>query len=109
MLKKHFYRFLSHITYGKTHDKFRAKYKCVCQNQNANLKEITNKLNALEETISNINFKQNLFMDYFLNPADARPATGALAKRQAENLYLLKEFVAICKKHKLDYWLDFGT
>lgn len=111
MLKKHFYRFLSHITYGKTHDKFRAKYRGVCHNVTKlnSLDEITNKLNALEATINNINFKQNLFLDYFVDPANARPATGALAKRQAENLCLLKEFVAICKKYKLDYWLDFGT
>lgn len=106
---------MSHITYGKLHEKYRTKYKKMCDKSvnNANLmnrvNEISQKLNHLTNVINNIDFKQNLFLDYFVKPVDAHPATGALAKRQSENLYLLKTFVEICQKHKLDYWLDFGT
>ncbi len=32
-----------------------------------------------------------------------------LAKRQEENSFLLQEFVRICDKNGLEYWLDFGT
>ncbi len=67
------------------------------------------KLSELKGLVENINFKQNLVMDYFLNPADAREACGGLRLRQQENLFLLKKFIAVCEKYGLQYWLDFGS
>ena len=67
------------------------------------------KLAQLIRTINNINYKQNLIMDYFLEPQNAKQATGALAIRQKENYILLQEFVRICNLHNLNYWIDYGT
>lgn len=81
-------------------------YKCY--------KKISNEIllaqiNEITKTITNINFKQNLVMDYFLNASDAKQATGNLRKFQEQDVELLKEFIRICEKYNLRYWLDFGS
>lgn len=59
--------------------------------------------------LSNIEYKQNLIMDYYLEAKDAKPATGNLRKFQKQDVDLLKEFIRICDKYNLRYWLDFGS
>ena len=63
----------------------------------------------LNKKISNIEFKQNLIMDYFINSSNAAKATGQLRKFQLECLELLKNFEKICNQNNLVYWLDFGS
>ncbi|MDD7578772.1 MAG: LicD family protein [Elusimicrobia bacterium] len=79
------------------------KYKSIDKKQY--LIDIHNAIN----TINDINYKQNLIMDYFIDAKMAKPATGALRQRQLLNVELLKEFVRICNKFNLDYWLDYGS
>lgn len=111
-MKKQIYRFLSHITFGKTHKKYREKYHDEINEslfvKNA-LIEQQRILKEIWSVIKNMDWKQNLIMDYYLKASNALPATGALKIRQNENLELLKEFIRVCDKHKLDYWLDYGT
>lgn len=66
-------------------------------------------IDELTKTIANIDFKQNLVMDYFMEAKEAKQATGNLRKFQKQDVELLKEFVRICDKHNLRYWLDFGS
>lgn len=74
-----------------------------------NISNLTNDVSEIKSQINDINYKQNLIMDYFLDAKNALPATGGLRKRQLENVELLKEFVRICHKHNINYWLDYGA
>ncbi len=62
----------------------------------------------IQKSIRDIDFKQNLIMDYYLDVSAAKKATGALALRHSELLIILSEFIRICEKYHLNYWLDFG-
>lgn len=66
-------------------------------------------LQDTNQLVRDMNFKQNLIMDYFMDVTEAKEATGALRNRQIENLELLKEFIRVCHLLKVDYWLDDGT
>lgn len=66
-------------------------------------------LKETNQLIRDINFKQNLIMDYFMDASEAKVATGALRNRQLENLELLKEFIRVCKCLNVEYWLDYGS
>ena len=77
-------------------------------------KKISNRIllaqiDELTKTVANIDFKQNLVMDYFMEAKEAKQATGNLRKFQKQDIELLKEFLRICDKHNLRYWLDFGS
>ena len=66
-------------------------------------------LNNLNSKINDINYKQNLIMDYFIDVKSIKKATGAQRIRQEENVILLKEFIRLCEIHHLRYWLDYGS
>ena len=67
------------------------------------------KIDLIFDIIKNIDFKQNLIMDYFVNASNATVATGQLRKFQIECIELLKTFAKISEDANLIYWLDFGT
>lgn len=67
------------------------------------------RIKNLENIISNIDYKQNLIFDYYLNPAEAKPAYGALRDKQKDEIELFLEFKRICEKYNIEYWVDFGT
>ena len=46
---------------------------------------------------------------HYNSAAEIPPATGLLREIQLGNLAILKMLDKICKQHKLEYWLDFGT
>ncbi len=59
-------------------------------------------------TLSSIEIRQNLVIDYYIDPAKARPAIGKMKTLQQNCLEVFKEFARICKKCDIDYWLDGG-
>lgn len=67
------------------------------------------KLLKLKLQVCDINYKQNLVMDYFLNVSDAKRASGALRQVQQDSIILLSEIDKICKNNNIEYWLDFGS
>lgn len=73
------------------------------------IKKIYDLLVATNEQVENINYKQNIVMDYFLDAKNAKRASGGLRQRQLQEIELLKEFIRICDKHNLEYWLDYGS
>ena len=82
--------------------KFKSKRKVT-------IKKIYDLLVATNKQVENINFKQNLIMDYFLDIKDAKKATGSLRDLQLKSLDVLKEFIRICEQNNLNYWVDAGT
>lgn len=80
------------------------------------LREIMEKSQSNENSIKNIrwqvtnlNYKVDLIMDYYIDPAGAKPAVGALKQLQGEMMELLLLFRNIAEKHGINYWLDYGT
>ena len=67
------------------------------------------RLADLEKKVDDLNFKLDLILDYYLSASDAKPAKGALAKRQQANREILFAFDKFCKERGIAYWLDFGT
>lgn len=86
--------------------KIREKY---IKQKPVSLIDMSLNLQKIEKKINDLNFKQNLIMDYFLDVNMLKPATGNQRNRQLENIVLLKEFVRICKILNLRYWLDYGS
>ena len=72
-------------------------------------KSAARRLEDLEKKVDDINFKLDLILDYYLDAGDAKPARGALAKRQQANREILFAFDEFCKKNGIAYWMDFGT
>ena len=66
-------------------------------------------IGEMHSQIEDLNFKMNLLMDYYIDPASARKASGRRALEQANMLSLICEFDRVCKKLGVQYWLDFGT
>ena len=66
-------------------------------------------IDSIKKIVEAIDFKQNLFHDFYLDVKSARDAVGALRKRQETGLYILKELIKACDSAGIDYWLDFGT
>lgn len=71
--------------------------------------DIQKSLLNLNKKLQDINYKQNLIMDYFLCASDAKSAKGALLVMQKNCIPLLKIFDEICKEQGIEYWLDFGS
>ena len=69
----------------------------------------TRSLKGGNNSLKEIHYKLNLIMDYFIDPADARPATGVLLSLQEEIFDIMKIFKAIADKHDINYWVDYGT
>ena len=84
-------------------------YKRKSKKKKINLNDINDKLIKIQDMCDNLEFKQNLILDYFMNPSDAKQATGALRKKQEDEIKFLKEFVRICEKYDIPYWLDYGS
>lgn len=70
---------------------------------------VDQKIDVLYRMLDNINYKQNLIMDYYFKPSDAMPANGAKSLLQKEMLDILLIFKSIVDKHNLSYWIDYGT
>lgn len=68
-----------------------------------------NSIRNIRWQVTNINYKLDLIMDYYLKPAEANPATGTLDLLQKEMLEILLLFKTIADNHKISYWLDYGT
>ena len=66
-------------------------------------------LRSVDEKLDAINFKLDLLMDYYFDPAKARKAFGERAKRQKIMLDMALEFKRICDKYGITYWLDYGS
>lgn len=66
-------------------------------------------LRSVDEKLDAINFKLDLLMDYYFDPAKARKAFGERAKRQKITLDMAIEFKRICDKYGITYWLDYGS
>ena len=66
-------------------------------------------IREMHSQIEDLNFKLNLLMDYYIDPASARRAQGKRALEQANMLNLICELDRVCKKLGMPYWLDFGT
>lgn len=66
-------------------------------------------IREMHSQIGDLNFKINLLMDYYFDPAKAMKAQGRRALEQANMLDLICELDRICKKLEVPYWLDFGT
>lgn len=71
--------------------------------------DIQKSLLNLNKKIQDINYKQNLIMDYFLCASDAKAAKGALRKVQNYSIHLLYWIDKICRENNIEYWLDFGS
>lgn len=89
---------------------FKIKYKSVKKlSLQKQMDIIYTQLLFTKRIINDINYKQNLIFDYYLEAKNAKRATGELRQRQLYNIELLKEFVRICDKYSIDYWLDYGS
>lgn len=66
-------------------------------------------IREMHTQIEDLNFKLNLIMDYYIDPASAKKAQGRRALEQENMRNLICELDRICKKLELPYWLDFGT
>ncbi len=103
-MKNFFVRLISCFIFNKNkRKKFRQKHLT------PTVKDIFYIVEDMKKNIDNINFKQNLIMDYYFDAKGARPASGQLRNFQMECFGLLKEFKRVCDKYKLEYWLDFGS
>lgn len=71
--------------------------------------DVIKQIADIYKLINDINYKQNLIMDFYIDVSSAKQATGALRQRQLNNVELLKEFKRICDKHNIEYWLDYGS
>lgn len=72
------------------------------------IKKINSSLNALDELQKENNFlKELLFANFHVENAPI--ANGYLRLSQLANLELLKLFKDICKKHNLEFYLNFGS
>lgn len=72
-------------------------------------KSKTAMIREMHSQIEDLNFKLNLLMDYYVEPASAKKAQGRRALEQANMLNLICEWDRVCKKLNVRYWLDFGT
>ena len=75
------------------------------QTINAQFDSIRSKLDSLS---GQINYITN-FLKKTTDVSNAPKAKGILRQVQELNLEVLSEVDRICRKHKLSYWLDFGT
>lgn len=66
-------------------------------------------LRDLNEKVDKLTYRQDLFMDYYVDTSKLLNATGALRDRQLKFNVLLQKIVNILEQNNLDYWLDFGT
>lgn len=62
-------------------------------------------VNKLQEQIDGLHYVLNACVDIRKFPK----ATGAVRELQECDILLLKIFDTVCRKHGLNYWLDFGT
>ena len=79
------------------------KTATICSVKNHNTLMVIN--STLEKSVK----RQNLVIDHYIDPAKANPAVGIYKRDQELNLSPFKEFVKICEKHNIEYWLDGGA
>lgn len=67
-------------------------------------------LKSTRKELQDIKFMLSMMMDHYWETADqARPATGSLRQKQLILLEMLNDLVFVLNKHKIKYWLDYGT
>ena len=105
-MKKLIVRLISIFIFDKEKRKaFRKKH----EKKKITNEQILSQLKKMNKALKNIEFKQNLYLDYYLDVSSIKMAGGAQRERQEENLVLLKEFIRLCEKFNLRYWLDYGS
>lgn len=65
-------------------------------------------LNTLNALVNDVAYIKN-FLHNTTDITKVSPAHGTMRQVQLLNLSVLQEVDRICRKHKLSYWLDFGT
>ena len=106
-MNKLFVRIATLFIFDKTKRKaFRNKYEKKHFNNNG---DILMELNEIKKSLMDIEFKQNIYLDYYLEVPNIKKARGGQRIRQEENIELLKEFMRLCEKYNLRYWLDYGS
>ncbi len=71
---------------------------------------IINDLKSTRKELTDIKFMLSIMMDhYWESPEKARPAIGGNRQKQLALLQILTDLCKVLDKHKINYWLDYGT
>ncbi len=70
---------------------------------------LNTEFNAIHKFLNDIEYKQDIISNYYMDITKAKQAKGNLREFQLKDVELLKKFVSVCEKRKLTYWLDFGS